>query len=66
MECYEIYKREREEFNNVESYRYVEMCDSFRTLDYIKSKDDSLLCKDDSCEILYKVKETGAKFRKYF
>ena len=43
-DCYEIYEKEGEKYNNVESFDYVETCGSI----------DTLLCKDDSCRIVYK------------
>lgn len=42
-DCYEIYEKEREKYNNVESFGYVETCGSI----------DIFLCKDDSCRIVY-------------
>ena len=46
-DCYEIYEKEREEYNNVESFEYVETCGSI----------DIFLCKKDSCRIVYKNNE---------
>jgi len=60
MECYEIYEKEREQFNNVENFGYVETCavsDGIRV---------NFFCQDDSCEIIYKDNETGEYFRKYY
>ena len=46
-DCYEIYEKEREKFNNVENFGYVETC----------SIGSNFLCQDDSCEIIYKNNE---------
>lgn len=56
MKCYEIYMREREQFNNVENFGYVESYNTDGTPDY----------RDDTCEIIYKNNKTGEYFRKYY
>ena len=63
MECYEIYKNEREKFGNLKSYKYVEICP---IASFSGTISDFLSCKDDSCEILYIDNETEEYFRKYF
>lgn len=55
LECYDIYEREREEYNNVSDFGYVENYNADNTPDY----------RDDTCEIIYKKDETGKYFRKY-
>ena len=47
IECYAIYEKEREKYNNVENFGYVETC----------SAGSDLFCQDDSCEIIYKNNE---------
>ncbi len=44
MECYSIYKKEREKYNNLTNYGYVEEC----------SEGSNFRCQDDSCELIYK------------
>lgn len=46
-DCYEIYEKEREKFNNVENFGYVETYNMDGTSDY----------RDDTCEVIYKNKE---------
>ena len=56
MECYEIYEKEREEFNNVENFGYVETCAVYDNVQV------NLFCQNDSCEIIYKDEKTGEYF----
>jgi len=53
-ECYDIYEREREQYNNVEDFEYLEPSDN--TFSFLS----------DRCVIIYKDKKTGEYIRKYY
>lgn len=65
-ECYDIYERERKQYNNVENFGYVETCFDYSSLDIKDRPLETFLCQDDSCEIIYKDNKTGEYFRKYY
>ena len=54
MECYEIYEKERKQYNNVENFGYIEPSDN--PLDFNR----------DTCEIIYEDTKPGEYFRKYY
>lgn len=67
MECYEIYEKERKQYNNVESYEYIETCINVPDdIDIEDIPNRFLFCQDDSCEILYKNIKTGKYFTKSY
>lgn len=59
MECYEIFKSEKERVSNVENYGYIEDGEVCSERGRIRG------CETDTCEIIYKNTETGKYFRKY-
>ncbi len=66
LECYNIYEKERKQYNNVVNYGYVERCFDYSHLDIEDIPLDLILCRDDTCEIIYKDTKTGKYFSKYY